>query len=129
VGLALASQLAALIVLGPGLNNSTHAQATRRKDLPEYLRGWCVVTDAAVPASLPTLLNLSELLLIGITPNGALLADRAWGGALTQTWTGFSAPPDLRALPERQLDELQPLYAALLKQQASALLGHLEVTR
>src|SRR5271169_5087544 len=39
--LATAEHLDGLIVLGPGLNDSTHAQATRRKDLPEYLRGWC----------------------------------------------------------------------------------------
>lgn len=127
--LAAAAHLAALIVLGPGLNNSTHAQGTRRRELPEYLRGWCVVSGAGDSGSAPQLLNLTELLLIGITPKGALLIDREWGGALTQPWTGFTAPADLKALPDRQLDQLQPLYAASLKQQAGALLPHLQVLR
>jgi hypothetical protein len=125
--LAAAERLAALIVLGPGLNDSTHAQATRRKDLPEYLRGWCVISGEG--ASVPTLLNLTELLLLGLTPKGPILVDREWGGALTQTWSGFTAPPDLKALPEGQLQQLQPLFAALLKQQAGGLFAHLEVLR
>ncbi len=125
--LAATEKLAALIVLGPGLNDSTHAQATRHKDLPEYLRGWCVVS--AEEASVPTLLNLTELLLIGLTPKGPVIVDREWGGARTQSWSGFTAPPDLKALPAAQLDQLQPLFAALLKEQASGLLEHLEVMR
>ncbi len=125
--LAASEKLAALIVLGPGLNDSTHAQATRRKELPEYLRGWCVVSGE--DASAPTLLNLTELLLIGLTPKGPLIVDREWGGARTQTWSGFTAPADLKALPTAQLDQLQPLFAALLKEQAGALLEHLEVMR
>lgn len=125
--LATAERLGALIVLGPGLNNSTHAQGTRRKELPEYLRGWCLVSGAGEPNSAPELLNLTELLLIGITPKGPLLIDREWGGALTQPWSGFTAPADLKALPAQQLQQLQPLYAGLLQQQAGALTGHLQV--
>jgi hypothetical protein len=125
--LATTEKLAALIVLGPGLNDSTHAQATRRKELPEYLRGWCVVSGE--DASAPTLLNLTELLLIGLTPKGPLIVDREWGGARTQAWSGFTAPADLKALPAAQLDQLQALFAALLKEQAGALLEHLEVMR
>ena len=125
--LAASERLAALIVLGPGLNDSTHAQATRRKDLPEYLRGWCVI--GAEGGGAPTLLNLTELLLIGLTPKGPLLVDREWGGARTQTWNGFTAPTDLKALPAPQLDQLQPLFSALLKEQASGLFVHLEVMR
>jgi hypothetical protein len=125
--LAANEKLAALIVLGPGLNDSTHAQATRRKELPEYLRGWCVVSGE--DASAPTLLNLTELLLIGLTPKGPLIVDREWGGARTQPWSGFAAPADLKAPPAAQLDQLQPLFAALLKEQAGALLEHLEVMR
>ncbi len=125
--LAATEKLAALIVLGPGLNDSTHAQATRRKDLPEYLRGWCFVS--AEDASAPTLLNFTELLLIGLTPKGPILVDREWGGARTQSWTGFTAAADPKALPAAQLDSLQPLFAALLKEQAGGLFGHLEVMR
>ena len=64
---------------GRGLNNSAHADATRRKDLPEYLRGWCVLTDGRMPGSAPTLLNLTEMLLIAATPKGAVLAQAAVG--------------------------------------------------
>jgi hypothetical protein len=120
---AAAQNLAALIVLGPGLNNSLHAGAARRKDLPEYLRGWCVVTGEG-PAA-PVLLNLTELLLIGIEPKGALLIDREWGGAASQVWTSFQAPVDLKVLPDAPL---QPLFAGLLKTQAGALLAHLGVS-
>ena len=52
--LAAAQRLDALIVLGPGLNNAQHAAGTRRKELPDYLRGWCVLTDGRSPASAPT---------------------------------------------------------------------------
>lgn len=125
--LAASQHLAALIVLGPGLNNSTHAQSTRRKDLPEYLRGWCVLTDEGTAA--PLLLNLTELLLIGTDAKGAaVLAAREWGGAQNRAWDSFSAPTDLKALSEAQLNQLQPLYAALLKAQAASLLAHLQVT-
>ena len=47
--LAAAQHLDAIIVLGPGLNNAVHADSTRRKDLPDYLRGWCVLTDGRTP--------------------------------------------------------------------------------
>jgi hypothetical protein len=43
---------------------------------------------------------------------------------MTQPWIGYAAPANLKALPEQQLDQLQPLYAGLIKQQANALLGH-----
>jgi hypothetical protein len=125
--LAASEKLAALIVLGPGLNDSTHAQATRRKDLPEYLRGWCLVS--AEDGGAATLLNLTELLLIGLTPKGPILVDRQWGGARTQSWNGLTAPVDLKSLPVAQLDPLQPLFAALLKEQGNGLFEHLEVMR
>jgi hypothetical protein len=124
--LGASEHLAAVIVLGPGLNNSAHAQGSRRKDLPEYLRGWCVVSSEGA-TNPPVLLNLTELLLIDTTPSAVVLVDREWGGVMTQPWIGFSAPADLKVLPEQQLEQLQPLYAAMIKQQSSALLGHLVI--
>ncbi len=118
----------ALIVLGPGLNNGDHAGATRHRDLPEYLRGWCFVSGAGGAGEAPTLLNLSELLLIGVNPKGAELAARQWGGN-GHSWTGYHAPADLKAIPDAQLAELKPLYGAMLKEQAEALLTHLTVVR
>jgi len=125
--IAAAEKVSAFVVLGPGLNNATHAQATRRKELPEYLRGWCLVSGEGY--SPPVLLNLTELILIGITPQAALLTQREWGGAPAPNWTGFVAPADLKALPDAQLKQLQPLYAALLAQQAAGLLEHIAVAR
>jgi len=130
--LAAAEHLDAIIVMGPGLNDSAHTGGARRRELPEYLRGWCFVSeprgeeDTADKA--PVLLNLTELLLIGLAAQSAEINAREWGGGQTQTWTGFKPPPDLKAIPDQQLGQLQPLFAAMVKQQASGLLGHLQVT-
>jgi len=129
--LAAAERADAVIVLGPGRNDSAHG--TRRRELPEYLRGWCLVTEArgeeGAAEKVPVLLNLSELLLIGLAAPSAEINARQWGGDQLQTWTGFKAPPDLKDIPEQQLGQLQPLYVAMLKQQASGVLAHLQVTR
>jgi hypothetical protein len=124
--LAGSEHVDALIVLGPGLNDSNHAAGTRRRDLPEYLRGWCFASEEGAGA--PALLNLTELLLIGLKDGGAELAAREWGGAGSQSWSAYKAPPDPKDPPEAQLAELQPLFAAMLKVQASGLLVHLQVT-
>lgn len=126
---AAAEHLDALIVLGPGLNNSDHASGGRRRGLPEYLRGWCIVSEeTVVTTSVPALVNLTELLLIGLRSGGAELAARQWGGDQTQIWTGFKPPADLKELGSAQLDELQPLFAGMLRQQAGVLLTHIQVT-
>ena len=131
VQLATAERVDAVIVLGPGRNDSAHG--TRRRELPEYLRGWCLVTEArgeeGAADKVPVLLNLSELLLIGVTAPSAAINARQWGGDQIQTWTGFKPPPDLKDIPDAQLGQLQPLFAAMLKQQASGVLEHLQVTR
>jgi hypothetical protein len=126
--LAAAERLNALIVLGPGRNDTVHAGGNRHKELPEYLRGWCFVTGQGGADTVPQLLNLSELLLIGVNASGAQLIDREWGGD-GQGWSGYRAPPDLKAFPSPLLDQLQPLFGGLLKQQASSALGHLQVVR
>jgi hypothetical protein len=127
--LATAQHLDAIIVLGPGLNNAVHADSTRRKELPDYLRGWCVLTDGRTPSSLPTLLNLSELLLIATTPQGAVLAGREWGGTSSSSWTGFTPGPDPKQLGDAQLEQLQPLFEAMVRGQAQRLLEHVHVAR
>jgi hypothetical protein len=120
--LAAREHLAALIVLAPGLNNALHAQSGRRKELPEYLRGWCL---ASAEGGVPTLLNLTELVLVAITPKGAVLAGRAWGGGESAPAPSLAPPADLKALTAAQLDALQPPYAQLLAAQSSLLLRHL----
>jgi hypothetical protein len=126
--LAAAQHLDAIIVLGPGRNDSAHAAGTRHRELPQYLRGWCVVSGEGPAASAPVLLSLTELLLIGVSAQGVQLVDREWGGD-GHSWTGFTPPPDLHALPAEQLEQLQPLFDAVLKQQAGALLTHLQAAR
>jgi len=123
--LAAREHLAVLIVLGPGLNNALHAQSGRHRELPEYLRGWCL---ASAEEGAPALLNLTELLLIAITPKEAVLAARVWGGASGAVAPALAPPADLKQLSAAQLDSLQPLYAHLLGAQAELLLTHLKTT-
>jgi hypothetical protein len=123
---AASQALSAIIVLGPGRNDSAHAGSARHRDLPEYLRGWCFVTGG--PEPLPVLLDMTELLLIGVSGSQTQLIARAWGGD-GKSWTSYHAPPDLKAFSEGQLDQLQPLYGAMLKQQADSALLPLQVTR
>ncbi len=125
--LANAEHVDAIIVLGPGLNNSTHAGGTRRKDLPEYLRGWGFVTSQDSPQAKPTLFNMTELLLVGVTPAGASLGAREWGGAYEVNWDGFTPPPDPKVLPPEELNDLQPLFSSILTRQVNHLLDSLNV--
>jgi hypothetical protein len=125
--LAAAQHLDAIIILGPGLNNSAHAEGTRRKELPDYLRGFCVLTDGRAPGSAPQLLNLTEMLLLAATPQGAVLAGREWGGVGSGSWTGFTALADPKQLSDAQVEQLQPLFAAMVRGQAQLLLGNLRV--
>ena len=124
--LAASSGVSAIIVLGPGRNDSAHAGGARHKELPEYLRGWCFVTGGSEP--LPVLLDMTELLLVGVSGSQAELFGRAWGGD-GKSWTGYQPPPDLKAFSEQQLNQLQPLYGAMLKQQADTALASLQVAR
>lgn len=126
--LAASQRLDAIIVLGPGRNDSAHASGARHKELPEYLRGWCFVTGGGTAEAPPTLLNLTELLLVQVSGTDARLSSRQWGGN-GQSWTGYQPPPDLKAFSDAQLDQLQPLFSAMLKQQADRLLAALPVSR
>jgi hypothetical protein len=121
--LAASQNVSAIVVLGPGRNDSAHAGGARHKELPEYLRGWCFVTGG--PDSLPVLLDMTELLLVGLSGTQAQLVGRGWGGD-GKSWTGYRAPPDLKAFPKELLDQLQPVYGAMLKQQADTALAPLQ---
>jgi hypothetical protein len=125
---ASVARVSALIVLGPARNDSNHAGGARHKELPEYLRGFSFVTADDAPDSLPMLLDLTELLLVRADAAGAELVDREWGGN-GMRWTGYQPPANLKAIPGTQLDQLQALYALMLKRQADAALGHLSVAR
>jgi hypothetical protein len=122
-------QLQGVIVLAPGLNNSTHAGSARRKDLPDYLRGWGFVTGiAGAPDGKPTLFSMTELLLVVPSPAGPELRAHEWGGNYTLEWTNFVAPLDLKSIPYQSYAQLQPLFAAILSRQGARLLDQVTVT-
>lgn len=124
--LAAAEHLDALIVLVPGLNNSSQAGGALRRGLPDYLRGWGFITSDTNEA--PSLFNMSQALLIGITPDGAALRAREWGGAYTDEWHDYVAAPNPKQIPPEQLDKLQPLFGRILARQTNRLMDWITVT-
>jgi hypothetical protein len=117
-----------LILLAPGLNNAAHAGNNRSEGVTEAMRGWGFLTrERAGAKDKPTLYNEVELLLISIGPEGAALRARQWGGVYTAQWQTYTLPPDPKEIPLEQLDQLRPLFAALLSRQAKDLLGQIQV--
>lgn len=125
--LAASERLDALLVLTPALNNSSQAGGgTLRKDLPDYLRGWGFVT--ADTGTKPSLFDMTQVLLIGVTPDGAKLEAREWGGGYTDEWSDYVAPADPKRMPLDTLDKLQPLFARMLAKQAGQAMQWITVT-
>ncbi len=127
--MAARERLDALLVLAPGLNDGPHATYTRRKDLPDYLRGWGFATKANdTPGAKPEVFNMTEMLLISARGGTALLRDVSWGGAVTALpWSSFSADPTTKEMPPEELEKLKPIYLDVLGRQAGRLLDHVEV--
>lgn len=125
--LAASEHLDALIVLAPGLNNSAQAGGAVRRGLPDYVRGWGFITSDT--SEKPSLFNMTQLLLIATTPEGAVLRAREWGGAYAEEWSDYVPPPDLKQFAPEQLDRLQPLYGRILARQADRLLQWITVRR
>ena len=118
----------ATIVLAPGVNNTAHAGSTRRKELPEYVRGWGFITgDESSPDGKPTLFSMTELLLIAPSPQGPVLRGREWGGNYSLEWSNFVAPANIKEIPAQQYSQLQPLFAGILSRQAARLLDQIQV--
>jgi hypothetical protein len=121
-------QVQAVIVLAPGLNNSAHAGSSRRKELPDYVRGWGFMTGTAgAPDGKPALFSMTELLLVAPSPDGPALHAREWGGNYELEWASFVPPPDLKAIPIPAYGELKPLFAGLLGRQTSRLLDQIQI--
>jgi len=122
------NQLQAIIVLAPGLNNSAHGGSSRRKELPDYVRGWGFMTGTSgAPDGKPSLFSMTELLLVAPSPNGPVLHAREWGANYEIEWSSFVPPPDLKAIPLPDYDQLRPFFAALLGRQTSRLLDQIQV--
>jgi len=123
--LAIAERLDALIVLAPGLNNSSQAGGAVRRGLPDYLRGWGFITGDTNEK--PALFNMTQVLLIGTTPQSAALNAREWGGAYTDEWSDYVPPDNLKQSPLEQLDRLQPPFGRILTRQASRVMDWITV--
>jgi hypothetical protein len=124
--LAASDHLDALIVLAPGLNNSSQAGPAVRRGLPDYLRGWGFVT--ADTGEKPSLFNMTQVLLIEAGSDGATLRAREWGGAYVEDWADYVAPADLKQFSLEQLDHLQPLFGRILGRQSSRLMDWITVS-
>jgi hypothetical protein len=123
--LAAANHLDALLVLAPGLNNSSQAGPDVQKALPDYLRGWGYVTPDS--GEKPYLFNMTQLLLVAATAGAATLEAREWGGKYTDTWADYVPPPDPKVPPPEELDKVQPLFQQILNRQAAHLLPWISV--
>jgi hypothetical protein len=123
-----AERVEAVIALAPGLNNGAHAGSTRRKELPEYVRGWGFITgDVGSSDGKPTLFSMTELLLIAPSADGPVLRAREWGGDYALAWTNFVAPANIKDIPTQDYSQLLPLFAGILSRQAARLLDEIQM--
>jgi hypothetical protein len=123
--LAASERLNALIVLAPGLNNSSQAGGAVRRSLPDYLRGWGFITGDTNEK--PALFNMTQVLLISIEPDGAELSAREWGGAYSEEWLDYVPPDNPKQIPAEQLDRLQPPFGRILARQANRVMDWITV--
>ena len=125
--MAADNHVVAFIVLVPGVNDSDHAGSARRKDLPEYLRGWGFITTGEPPQGKPAVFDMTQVLLVSATGGTALLRAREFGGGYTDTWSSFTTPADLKEVPDDELDLLKPLISGLLTRQATRILEQVDI--
>jgi len=125
--MAAANHVEAFVVLVPGANDSSHAGRARRKDLPDYLRGWGFVTYPQGSGTRPSVFNMTTVLLVSGTGGTALLRAREWGGAYDSDWTGYTPPADLKEIPDAQIDTLKPVFTDITARQSDRVLEHIEV--
>jgi len=128
VELAGSANVSYLIVMAPGLNNADHSDGGPRLATSSMLRGWGFVThEFAGAKDKPNLFCEVELLLIAVTPEGAALRVREWGGSYNYQWQSYTVPPDPKVFPPEQLEQLQPLFATILARQAKDLLEQVHI--
>jgi hypothetical protein len=127
---AAATGVKYLIVMAPGLNTPDHTGSRQNEDgLSERLRGWGFYTvEHGGPRHKPTVFNETELLLIDITPAGATLTARQWGGLYKLKWESFTDSTDPKSIPADEVNGLQSMFAGILSRQTADLLDQIEVT-
>ena len=116
--MAAAEHVDAFVVLVPGVNDYEHVGSVRRKDMPDYLRGWGFVTKAEEPTAKPAVFNMTQVLLVSGTGGTALLREREFGGADTDSWATYTPPADLKEMPDAELDTLKPIFSRLVGRQS-----------
>jgi hypothetical protein len=127
VELANSANMSYLIIMAPGLNNGDHSEGPRL-ETSAMLRGWGFVTHGFAGAKdKPNLFCEVELLLFSVTPQGATLRTREWGGSYIYQWQTYTVPADPQVFPPEQLEQLQPLFATILGRQAKDFMEQIKV--
>jgi hypothetical protein len=128
VELAKSANVSYLVVMAPGLNNTDHSDGGPRLETSSMLRGWGFVThEFAGSKDKPNLFCEVELLLIAVTPEGATLRAREWGGSYNYQWQAYTVPPDPKVFPPEELEQLQPLFATILERQTKDFMEQVHV--
>jgi len=65
--------------------------------------------------------------LVQVTPDGAALRAREWGGSYNYQWQTYTVPADPKVFPPEQLEQLQPLFATILGRQAKDFMEQIKV--
>lgn len=127
VELAKNANVSYLVVMAPGLNNGGHADSNRL-ETSEMLRGWGIIThEFAGTKDKPNLFCEVEMLLIGISPQGASLQVREWGGSYNYQWAAYTVPADPKLFPPEQLEQLQPLFTTILERQTKEFMEQVHI--
>jgi hypothetical protein len=119
---ASAAHVDYLILLAPGLNNADHAGGDRLQGLGDNLRGWGFFTRERSQEK-PLLFDETELLLVSVSQGSPTLRARQWGGIYSVRWQAYTPREDPKNLPQEQLDQMRPLFAAMLTKQAEGLMA------
>jgi hypothetical protein len=63
---------------------------------------------------------------VEITPEGARMRHREWGGRYLYEWSTFVPPPDMRTLPDTEVQKLQPLLVDVFSRQVNRLFERID---
>jgi hypothetical protein len=116
--------LGALIVVAPGANSEPAFDARQRMTrLPSDTRGFGFSTsDDPDGVTKPLVFDFTQMLLLARTPDGAQLSLRDWGGVRLYDWPGFDPGPNIKALTDVQIGQLQPVFADVVKRRIDSRL-------
>jgi hypothetical protein len=127
--IAAAEQVSAFVIAAQGTNSSPElVQGNRLRQIPNYIQGWgfSTVEDVDGSAAKPMIFNLLQLVLVEVTPEGARMYHREWGGRYLYEWSTFDAPLDMRTLPDTEISKLQPLFVDVISRQVNRLFERIE---